>query len=237
MRLEPIGCRPLSYGTLVVSAVVLCGCGATLKTLDLQPEQVFPGAAEGKGAQGACTGPGNPPPITFFPAAGEVTGGFDDFFKPGAPPFPCDVFRDDVFRGGVKFDVSKFNSIVNVELLFDTDKSAIRFNGQTAFQQPPTSWATEIGLATLPFSQDGTLPQDNEAGLVQAPGGVDVNVSSQVRQWLNGTHANNGFVIWGPNDIPTKNDHPTDNNAEVSWYSNFRLRVTYDPSKNPNAPQ
>ena len=227
----------LSKFCLAALAATLSGCGATLKTIDLQPQQVLAGAAEGKGAEGACQDPGNPPPTTFFPGPGEVTGGFDDFYKPGAPPFPCNVFRDDVFRGGVKFDLTTFNSIINAELLFDTDKSAIRFNGQTAFQQPPSSWATEVGMATLPFSQDHFLPQDNELGLVQAPGAVDANVSFQVRQWLNGSHANNGFVIWGPNDLPTKGIHPTDNNAEVSWYSNFRLRVTYDPSKNPNAPQ
>lgn len=222
---------------LVSLAFALAGCGATLKTIDLQPAKVFPGALEAKGAQGVCQGPGNPPPITFFPGPGEVVGGFDDFYQPGLPPLPCNVFRDDVFRGGVMFDLSQFLAVVNAELLFDTDKSALRFNGQTAFQQPANSWATELGMATLPFSQDPTLPQDNELGLLQAPGGVDANVSFQVRQWLSGTHANNGFVIWGPNDFPTANNHPTDNNAEVSWYSNFRLRVTYDPSKNPNAPQ
>ena len=84
---------------------------------------------------------------------------------------------------------------------------------------------------------DASLIDDDEAVLAPGSGSQDVNVTSQVREWLSGQHANNGFVIWGPLPIPTEDAHPSDNNAEVSWYQNFRLKLLYDPTKNPNAPK
>ena len=228
----------LGHGAaLLMLAVVLNGCGATLKTIDLTPSQTFQGFAGGGGAHGFCFSADDPNMNTFSAGPGQLMVGFDDWFRPGAQPFPCDVFRSFVFRAGVKFDVSKFNSIVAASLLFDTAASVSRDNGETVGQSPAFSFANLLGLAHSSLGSDNALTDDDEASLNQTSGSINVGVSFQVRDLLNGSHANNGFVIGGPMAVPTKDNHPEDNKAQVSWYQNFRLRIVYNPAQNPNAPQ
>ncbi|HTP27287.1 MAG TPA: hypothetical protein VMK12_16750, partial [Anaeromyxobacteraceae bacterium] len=64
----------------------------------------------------------------------------------------------------------------------------------------------------------------------------DIGVSSQVRAWLGG-RSNFGFIIGGPRPTATSSSYPQDNDAQMSWYGNFRLRVLYNPAMNPRAPQ
>lgn len=218
-------------------ALVLTGCGTSLKTIELQPAQTFQGLGGGGGAHGFCFGTDNPDKTVLAAGPGQLIVGFDDWYKAGADPFPCNVFRSFFYRAGVRFDLSQFKNIVGASLLFDTVGSMARAHGETVGQSPAFSFANALGLAHASLGSDNNLVDDDEASLTQISGSINVGVSEQVRKWLNGGHANNGFVIGGPLPITNESNRPQDNKSQVSFYQNFRLRIVYNPAQNPNAPQ
>ena len=63
-----------------------------------------------------------------------------------------------------------------------------------------------------------------------------IDVSHQVNQWLKQQHFNWGFIIAGPK-LSTDDPLPKDNNAQLTWYKNFKLVILYNPALNPRAPQ
>jgi len=211
------------------------GCNpVTLKTIDLPLSNHGTGTSGFRGSQGFCLSAGNPPASPLSPGANQIMVGFDDFFNPGSDPFPCDDIRAAIFRGGVAFDVSQFDSIVGANLLFDTASSIDRSGGQTTGQIPGKSFATTIGVGTKVFSSG--MPDDTEASL--PPGSsIDVGVSSQVSDWVSKTRPNFGFILWGPRGPADPSNPSKDNDAQVSFYTNFRLRIVYNPAQNPRAPQ
>ena len=159
--------------------------------------------------------------------------GFDDFFRPGTDPFPCDDIRAVVFRAGVLFDLSQFGSTVAATLTFDTAASVSRSGGGTS-TSPVRSVATTLGIGTQAFTN--AMPDDDQATLPSGPS-VKIVVSGQVRDWVDKARPNFGFVISGPRGPIDRNNPPEDNDAEVSWYQNFRLEIIYNPALNPRAPQ
>jgi hypothetical protein len=217
----------------VLSLFVLAGCHpATLKTIDLPSTSFQVGRNGFPAAKGSCLSVGNPPLSPFSPGAGEALVGFDDFFKPGAPPLPCDSIRVTVFRTGVLFDVTRFDSVAGASLLFDTSRSVVRTGGNET--DGATSVATVLGMGTMTFSS--AMPYTNETALTPGSGPQNIGVSSQVRAWITHAQPNFGFVIAGPHDADQANP-PSDNDAGVSFYTNFRLRILYNPAQNPRAPQ
>ena len=130
------------------------------------------------------------------------------------------------------FDVSQFDHIVIADLLFDTQASISRNGGNTTAS---TSVATTLGLSTGPFT--GPLPDDDEASIAGLTGSIDEGVTAQLRDWTTNAHPNYGFVIGGPTGPVNPDSFPENNDAKVSWYGNFRLRVVYNPALNPRAPQ
>jgi len=238
-RISMNTCKRLAVVTLTILATVFwqgCeGCNpVTLKTIDLPPSNFKTGRSGFQGSKGYCLSSGNPPPTSFSPGANQIIVGFDDFFRPGTEPFPCDDIRAAIFRGGVAFDVSQFDSVVSANFLFDTASSIARSGGETTGQNPAKSVATTIGVGTQPFSSG--MPDDIEASLPSGPS-IDVGVSSQVRDWVSKTRTNFGFIIWGPRGPANPGNPPEDNDAQVSWYTNFKLRIVYNPALNPRAPQ
>jgi hypothetical protein len=223
---------------LLIVLALLPGCGGCpqvkLKTLELQPTSRANGTDGFQGSMGWCLSAGKPPPTSFSPGAGRAMVGFDDFFDPGSDPYPCDDIRAVNFQAGILFDVSQFDSIVTADLLFDTVDSVVRTGGETIGTTTPTSHATTLGVGTQAFTS--ALPFDNDALLPAGPN-LNIGVTSQVRDWVDGTRSNFGFVVAGPRGPISKSSPPKDNDAKVSWYSNFRLRVTYNPAQNPRAPQ
>lgn len=220
----------LALCVLSLTACDKCPPRVKLKTLDLTPTrrgQAGPGFA---GTQGICIGADAPPPTSFSPASGQVMVGFDNFFNGGTF---CDRIRAQVFRGLIDFDVSQFDSIISANLIFDTQRSVERIN-ETVGQNPPKSFATTIGLGTPPITADMLF--DTDAPLSGGPS-FDVGVTSQVKSWVDGSHPNAGFVLAGPTELIDPNNIPENNEAKVSWYGNFRLRIVYNPAQNPRAPQ
>ncbi len=228
--------RPgLRAAAIVLASSLLYGCPPmTLRTVVLTPTNEQTGTSGPAGAIGYCTGPGSVPSPAFSPRANQVLVGYDDYYRPGAQPLPCDHLRDSNFRADVMFDLSAFDQVAVATLSFDTVNSASRSNGETTSTNPPTSYATTLGVGTQPPSAD--FPDTNEASL---PGGptISVAVGSQVSDWVTKKQANFGFVIWGPRGPVDSRNPPKDNNAQVSFYQNFRLTIVYNPVLNPRAPQ
>ena len=63
--------------------------------------------------------------------------GFDDFYEKGSDPFPCDDIRAALFRGGIRFDLGRFDVLTAATLTFDTARSISRANGETVGSSPP----------------------------------------------------------------------------------------------------
>jgi hypothetical protein len=228
--------RPCKQALMpVILGLLFFGCHpVTLKTLDLQPVDIKTGLTGIAGSHGWCFSAGNPPPSPFSAGAGEVLVGFDDYFKPGSNPFPCDDIRVAVFRGGVRFDVSQFDSIVSADFIFDVSRSISRTGGgETVGTVPGKSFATVLGLATQPFTS--AMPYDDEASM-PTDSSIDLAVATQVRSWVDKSHGNFGFVIAGPRDF-NPSSPAEDNDASLSFYRDFKLRIIYNPAQNPRAPQ
>ena len=238
MKTQVISRKSVTFAMLMLLMITLSGCDkcspVILKTLELQPGRIANGAPGVRGSSGWCLSAGNPPPTSFSPGPRQVMVGFDNFFEAGSDPFPCDDIRAQVFRGAVPFDVSQFDSVVSAELLFDTQGSIIRSGGETTSTSPPTSHATTLGVATPPLTAN--LFFDNDASLAGGPN-INIGVSSQVRDWVDKSKPNLGFVLAGPTGLVDSSNPPENNDAKVSWYGNFRLRIVYNPALNPRAPQ
>ena len=220
----------------VALAVTMQACQScppvTIKTLDINPT-VATGTAGFAGSKGWCTSVGNIPPVPFSPGSGQVMVGFDDYFKAGTNPFPCDDIRAVNFRGGVRFDLSPFDSIVTADLLFEAVRSIKRIT-ETTSTSPPESFANVLCVATQPFTSQ--MLCDNDATL-PATHVINIGVSSQVRDWIDKSRPNNGFVIAGPRGPVSSSNPPEDNEARITFYGNIKLRVHYNPKQNPRAPQ
>jgi hypothetical protein len=67
---------------------------------------------------------------------------------------------------------------------------------------------------------------------------VEVNVTSFVTQWIAGARPNAGFAIANQSDIQRMRYDviPHDNDAQLTWYGNFRLRILYNVPDNPRTP-
>jgi hypothetical protein len=220
---------------LILCALALAGCDkcpspVTVKTLDLSPTRHGQAAPGIKGTQGLCIGVDAPPSTSFSPGTGQIMVGFDNFFDGGTF---CDRIRAQVFRGVIEFDVSQFDSIVGANLIFDVQRSIERIN-ETVAQNPAKSFATTLGLATPPLT--GKLLFDTDAPLSGGPS-FDVGVTGQVKSWVDKSHPASGFVLAGPTGLVDPGNPPENNEAKVSWYGNFKLRVVYNPGLNPRAPQ
>ena len=222
----------VAHGLLVL---LLSGCAPVmLKTVELQPLTTTTGTSGESGSFGFCASQGKTPATTFSPAPAQMMVGYDDFFRAGTQPFACDDVRVSVFRGGVKFDLSQFDSIVKAELLLDTVKSVSRSDGKLISNPSSISYASQLCVATEIFSSQ--MLCDNDV-LLPVGETIGVGVSNQVRDWVSMRRNNFGFVLGGPRPPFPAKSPPRDNDAKISWYNNFRLRITYKATLNPRAPQ
>lgn len=228
----------LSWMTIAASSIILLilsGCApATLKIVELQPLLVTTGTTVVSGSFGFCSAQGNTPMTTFSASAGTIMVGYDDYFKAGKPPFACDDVHVSVFRGGVKFDVSQFDAITNAEFQLDTDKSISRSEGKMVRTAAPISYANTLCMATEIFSSKMLCDYPT---LLPVGETISLGVTEEVRDWIGMRRNNFGFVLNGPRPDFSAQTPPRDNDAKISWYTNFRLRITYEPALNSRMPQ
>lgn len=215
--------------------VVLSGCAPMpLKTVELQPLMTTTGTTIDSGSFGFCSAQGKTPLTTFSAEEGTIMVGYDDYLKGGKAPFACDDVHVSVFRGGVKFDVSQFDSIVNAEFQLNTTKSISRSNGKIVDTAVPISYANKLCMATEIYSSRMLC---DYATLLPVGETITLGVTEEVRDWVNMRRNNFGFVLNGPRVAFSPQAPPKDNDAKISWYSNFRLRITYAPALNSRVQQ
>jgi hypothetical protein len=231
----------LAGGIVATSFATSPGCDSCnpvrLKEWDLKPIGLPTEQSGPMGSDGYCLSKGSLPPSSYSAGKGQMMVGFDNAYKKGTNPLPCDDLRANVFRGGVLFDLSSFDVLATANLSFDTVFSVSRAHGEPALGRVPgTSFATTLGISIAIQASDVTMPETNLAPLPAGPH-IDVGVSGQVEAWLTKAVPNFGFVVGGPTGLVDVNDPPENNDALLSWYQNFNLHVVYNPALNSRAPQ
>ena len=134
------------------------------------------------------------------------------------------------------FDLSQFDTIIGANLTFNVATS-ISGDGELVAQNPPLCNATTLGEGTGDWSAG--MPFNNGVSMPPCGPSLDADVSSQVRDWITGGHANFGLILAGPKlDLPSDpSSLPEENATSISWYNNFSLVVQYNPADNQRAPQ
>jgi hypothetical protein len=236
--------------SLSLLSISLTGCPpspVTLKTITLTPDAVDPPyqysyyqsweCSTPLPGQGLFTNGLGPEPVM----PGETTVGWEDIYNEGAQPFPCEEEQQTIYRGHVHFDVSQFDAVADAMLTYDVSHSENTTAGTNEI--PPNSYATTLGMSTG-TRDDGNGPYfwdyDNDVtlascGILISPN-CSLDVSKQMNQWTSQKHFNWGFILAGPK-FSTDDPLPKDNNAQLTWYKNFKLVIMYNPALNPRAPQ
>ena len=109
-----------------------------------------------------------------------------------------DTAENYVYRGAFWFDLSSLaaKTIRNATLHLQAQTTM----GNPRHPNATLSCARYLGTGTKDWwNEDGWIDGDIFAGLSRDGPGVDVDVTSQVRQWMSGTQ-NNGFVLVGPEE-------------------------------------
>ena len=222
--------RPFFTLSLLFGAFSGCADNPPLKTLELKPVTLETAKWEGPGVQWGfwCnfyTGANGIMPCDPTPAPGQTTIGFCDYYDGGTDPFPCVVHYDLYFVGRFTYDLSQFDSVAAATLIFDVVSGS-------QHQNPLKSNATTLGVATQAFLdfQSG-IPFDNQVDLNKGPH-FEFDVSPQVHDWISHARPNFGFILAGPR-LTFPDNLPNDNNSALSAYSNFKIRIVYDPKLNP----
>ena len=166
--------------------------------------------------------------------------GYENLYDPGTAPLACHVFRATLARGQVKFSLDEYDSILSAILLFDTFRSVEGSTPEGMISRlPGTSFATRIGMAADESFGTPSFPLINEVRLSWKSHPVEVDITPYVGQWTSGARVNNGLLL--ANDLellPADADRlPKNNDVQLSWYGNFRLRVLYNVPDHPRTPQ
>jgi hypothetical protein len=224
---------------LAIALLAACATPWYFRIDEIHPSELSTSAPGPSGEFGACLEaqaflPFQAPVVPL--PGGQVLVGYDNRFEPGTEPFPCHRIRASLWRGYVTFPLDKYDSIISAFLLFDTVRSLDRYpdkNPQRMFASVPgESYATRVGMPGANFAIVDAVP-------VRGRLPVEAHVTDHVSQWISGAVANEGFVIANGDDVlplsPTS--LPRKNDAKISWYANFRLRVLYNVPDNPRTPQ
>lgn len=184
--------------------------------------------------KGLCLSMPDVPEFAGNAPAGQAIVGFDHWHDPGTDPFPCAAARVALVRAVVHFPLDKYDSILSAFLLFDPVRSIDRDGGRTFGQVPAASYATRVGAAVA--GDEFQMLDEVPLGWRTRP--VEVNVTSFVTHWITDVRPNAGFTIANGSDVQRMRYDviPHDNNAQLAWYGNFRLRVLYNVPDNPRTP-
>lgn len=174
-------------------------------------------------------------------AAGEMTGGFDNFYDPGTQPIACDHQISHVFVSAFSFDLSdlrgKFitgarlhlqrretNVPIAIERVFPTGRRTDReclINLEMATESFVPGFedrgSRASGIDSIPLRPE-PVQLDSAFGLV----GVGRSVRIAVSDWVAGRRPNFGFVI-----KPMPSSVAKNNNSCTGYYYNPTLEITY----------
>jgi hypothetical protein len=224
-----------------VASTLLAACATPwyFRIDELKPTEISTHAPGPGGSFGTCLKeePFLPfePPVVPIPNH-QVLVGYDNRFEPGTDPFPCNRIRNSVWRGYVKFPLEDYDSIISAFLLFDTMRSVELdrdlYPTVLFAKVPGDSYATRVGLPASNWTVVDVVS-------VRGRRPVEAHVTDLVNKWISGAQINEGFVIADDTEVSTASpsDLQRKNDARISWYANFRLRVLYNVRDNPRTPQ
>lgn len=224
---------------IAVLALAACAGGCAqpwyFRIDEVKPTQAYTRQVGANGGFGFCLSRPDVGSADLPAQEGQAIVGFDDYFAEGTPPFPCDEIRAVSVRAIVKFPLEKYDSVLSAFLMFDTIRSIDRHAGMSLGTIPGKSYATRIGRA----DPSDSAKIIDEQGLGWRTHPVEVNVTSYLPAWLLNPQDNHGFIIADDRPVPRRDDPdavPRDNDALLSWYGNFRLRILYNVPDNPRTP-
>lgn len=240
---------------LLLAAISTASCGRTLVTDALKPvdtntsESVVSGFSDAPycGVYTSGTNPAVPPQQA-------VWAGYIRDYDPGTNPFPCWAWSSAVYRGAFRFDLSKYTGKKILSAVLHMSFGQARYASGTVASNGGV-WAKTLGLATSTWwtassphivgSQSKLFPWKPIPGLPDLPHGLDpasqpdfpikyngangfqVEISSVVRSWLDGTEPNLGFILIGTNEKTAEKNH----DAALSPVSGLSLDITYSIAK------
>lgn len=212
-----LGCAPYGYDTykdtITLNPSPALSWGRTMHSYPAN-DTYWPCSVESGGLAGEQPNPG------------EAIVGYDHFYDAGTQPFPCSKKLTHIYRAAMQFDLSKVAEhspgvyVDQASLSFDRvpDPNHGRECDDTLII-PTLDW--QVPGAKLP---DGafyrTVPHSgtSSCGL----GGCSIEVTSIVRNWVNGTEPRFGLVLKGEDD-----SFPEDNNRCVNRYRDLKLTISY----------
>ncbi len=167
-------------------------------------------------------------------APGEILAGYSRYWDPGTQPFPCWEQFDQVYRGAVKFDFTRwFHDLVEPSKFLLTAK--LRFD--VSFEDASTGWPTgcpspvDILQANTDWtgSTSDLIPGDQLYNVAISDQRTnEVDVSLPVRRWLAyNNQGDNGFVFADLAD----ESYPQQNVACIAHIHNLQLILQYLPTQ------
>jgi hypothetical protein len=205
----------------------------------LQPSNVYTTFRSNHKTDGLCsslsvygTGPsdGTDPGNT-------ITVGFTHHYEDDGVLFiPCTDTIDTFYRGAVRFDLSPYtyNHFLSATLTFSILSSTLHGDFPASFPNEPGVFSAAAGmdLATDNWlewhSGDGHDYLNGDGSHLTVPSEwmlsstATLDVSSTVRDWLEGNKPNYGFVFFGQDE-----GFPDNNKTLISTYTGFTLTLHY----------
>jgi len=198
---------------------------------------VFPGPAL---QSGYCLSSPKYPPLQYVATLDQAMVGYENFYDSGTAPLACQVYRATLARGLVKFSLEGYDTILSAILLFDTLRSVEGPTSQGMISRiPGTSFATRIGMAADEWFGTPSFPLIDEVRLGWKSHPVEVDITPYVGQWISGARVNYGLLLANDLELPPADADrlPKNNDVQISWFGNFRLRLLYNVPDNPRTPQ
>lgn len=212
---------------LFITAISVASCGNTLVTEHLQPAQkttIYYQTSDW--AKKVYCGLNTKAVQPFYPAPPSLWVGYKRTYDAGTEPFPCWEWENGIYRAAFRFDLSKYagkkilSAILNIRL-----GQGKYITGSTASNEGV--WVKSLGLASTTWWNKGSpyqildknkfMPWTQIPGMPDLPHGVNppaqgsfpvkynghsyqIEVSSVVRHWVDGTEPNLGFLLIGTNE-------------------------------------
>jgi hypothetical protein len=160
------------------------------------------------------------PPIS----AGSTLVGFSNYYDPGTNPFPCRLSSDEVYRGAVRFDLSaiqklKPDFVESANLNYVVSQSVFCSSAGGRCVTDRRNCVAEALVGTVDLRGKTHVPGDLPPG-ESYRFGPSGDVTSVVREWINGTRPNFGFVLKGADE-----SYGTNNSECQSILTGFTLTV------------
>lgn len=218
---------------LVLSIVLLGGCGATVHEQMRDPIHTATKTVSRADRTGACLGlnrMGVAAPTA--PGEGEELVGYENRFVRGADPFPCNHRQNYDHQAAVKFDLEDLvarRALVTEAIL----EVSARFIPLMARTEISRDCRMRLLYATAPWAPADALGgeadprvQLSTTGNIEwvFPGAGETarkDVTAMVQQWLSGRRINHGFVLRSP----AEHSLADETLSCVYGLSNFHLRL------------